>query len=196
MKEYISVQGSRARLEGTNNLGDEDYDTLPLTRDDHEVFYIDPQTNPDSMLAEPLKQKKVSMLSVCTEMFKRGAYWELLASTMNWNSVGRGGEAGLTSYQKMQWNNIFNVIVASWYQQKTLISTPTTWIADFCHPELCVLFSMACCWMCKDGINRPLHNSRDKVEKRYSMRVFSSRPISTRNVTSSIRKGIDLSVVL
>ena len=74
MKEYISVQGSRARLEGTNNLGDKDYDTLPLTRDGHEVFYMDPQTNPDSMLAEPLKQKKVSMLSVCTEMFKRGAY--------------------------------------------------------------------------------------------------------------------------
>ena len=82
MKEYISVQGSRARLEGTNNLGDEDYDTLPLTRDGHEVFYMDPQTNPDTMLTEPLKQKKASMLSVCSEMFKRGDYWELLASTM------------------------------------------------------------------------------------------------------------------
>ena len=33
-------------------------------------------------------------------------------------------------HTKMQWNNIFNVIVASWYQQKMLISALTIWIAQ------------------------------------------------------------------
>ena len=60
---------------------------------------MDPQTNPEITLAEPLKQKKVSMLSVSSEMFKHGAYWELLASTMNWNSVRQEGKVGLMSYK-------------------------------------------------------------------------------------------------
>ena len=62
----------------------------------------------------------VSMLSICRGIFKEKQYEDLLAVNMKFASCGRATETGATNYFEMGWDGVYNCVVATWFQSKTL----------------------------------------------------------------------------
>ena len=187
---YISKNWRRGRTIGINNRADEAPRTISLTRSGGENYQSVDQETGELLQLTP-EMRDVTAKSISESLFSRGDYWTLLGFAMNWNSCGRGGECGIVTYDRMGWDDNFQCVTATWFQAKTLISTPTTWVPDASIPELCVFTSLGICWAMRDGINRCVtRNQRDDpVERRIQMRVFP-RGMSARQMTDGMRKGI------
>jgi hypothetical protein len=142
--EYIKKTCSRTNREGINSNANLDCTKIPLGR----------ETTDDYPFMEYAGQ--FDLVHVNSGMYKRGEYWQMLSSAMNYSSCGRGGEPSYVSYHKMMWNQVHQCIVATWFQSKTLFGNPTTWVTDRKHPEICVMFCFGLVWISEVVCTDPL----------------------------------------
>ena len=79
---------------------------------------------------------------------------ELLKILITFKAIGRGGGVKFISYQRMFFDQHFNMLFTQWFQRKTLKSSPVGFVPDFKTPEACVFMALGCFWSTEDGLLR------------------------------------------
>lgn len=190
IKQLIATECSRSNYTSTNNNQTVSYDRLPLCRKADE--YSPQYEKVSEMYTDPLGVHQINIDLVLEAMMRRNDYKSMLALNLNRASVGRANEPTDVTYRKMYWDNSYDCLVASWWQQKTLTQAPTTWTADVRDPELCVFFTMGLHWMMDDGLCRPrMKNNPSRAEREVWHLVFPPGSVTDTILNTSIRKGID-----
>ncbi|CAB9500628.1 unknown protein [Seminavis robusta] len=105
--------------------------------------------------AHQQQARSVDLLRVATKLLRTGQINELLLVLITNNAVGRGGESKFLSYDKMFWDCYFGMTFFQWFQRKELKTSPSAFVQDFEHPELCVLFAFGLFWSLDNGLVRP-----------------------------------------
>ena len=193
VRDYIINHLSRTVQDGTNSNARTDLHKLPILRDKaaHEYLLQNATGEMVTVASEP-DEVTVDLKHINNGLIKTGDYWALLSSNLNWNSVGRANEPTFLSYNKMQWNEHYNCVVAMWFQSKTLTTTPTTWTPDRHNYQTCVMFSLALIWLMKDGINRTIGNGerRNNYKLNDALLLFPRGKAKDGHLTNAIRKTV------
>ena len=98
--------------------------------------------------------RSVDLLRLGTKLLRTGQIVSLLMILVTNNAVGRGGEVKFLSYDKMFWDPYFNMLFFQWFQRKELKTSPSGFVYNFLHPELCILFAFGCFWALENGLVR------------------------------------------
>ena len=99
--------------------------------------------------------EKINLKDLSSHLFARERFVELSKIAHTFRAIGRSGEVKFLSYERMMYDNRFNMLFTQWFQRKTLKSTPIAFVPNYDHLESCSFLSLGCHWACENGLLRP-----------------------------------------
>jgi len=99
--------------------------------------------------------EKINLKDLSSHLFGRERFLELSKIVHTYRAIGRSGEVKFLSYDRMMYDNRFNMVFTQWFQRKTLKSTPIAFVPNYDHPESCSFLTLGCLWACDNGLLRP-----------------------------------------
>jgi hypothetical protein len=88
--------------------------------------------------------KEVSMQNICTALFGRESFPQILKLLFTYYGVGRGGEVKFLNYNRWYYCLKFNMLFMQWFQRKTLKSNPSAFAPDYEIPEMSIWLLLGC----------------------------------------------------